>query len=129
MKKHDCCKKIFGKGNCGLCASRKPIPKALSPGEEAFALHCREEFHPVNQPVREYVFAPPRKWRFDFYFPKNKLAVEIEGGYGGRHQRGGFQKDMEKYNAAAKMGITVLRYTTRMVTDGTAINDVLEILK
>jgi very-short-patch-repair endonuclease len=101
----------------------------LSPGEEAFALHCRAEFHPINQPVREFVFAPPRKWRFDFFFPAKKLAVEIEGGYGGRHQRGGFAKDMEKHNAAAKVGIIVLRYTTKMVTDGTAINDVLEILR
>jgi very-short-patch-repair endonuclease len=105
------------------------IPQALSPGEEAFALHCRVE---NLKPEREYVFAPPRKWRFDYYFPARKLAVEIEGGTGqyGRHQRpGGFEKDAEKYNTAARMGITVLRYTTRMVTDGTAINDVLEILK
>ena len=102
------------------------LPKKLSPGECAFALHCRAE---GLTPEREYVFAPPRKWRFDFYFPDNKLAVEIEGGYGGRHQRGGFEKDMEKYNTAAKMGIIVLRYTTRMVMDGTAINDVLEALR
>ncbi len=102
------------------------IPKALSPGEEAFALHCKVE---GLAPEREYVFSPPRKWRFDFYFPAHKLAVEVEGGYGGRHQRGGFEKDMEKYNAAARMGIIVVRYTTRMVTHGTAINDVLEILR
>lgn len=103
--------------------------RALSPGEEAFALHCRAE---GLTPEREYRFAPPRKWRFDFYFPDRKLAVEIEGGTGvyGRHQRpGGFEKDAEKYNTAAKMGITVIRYTTRMVMNGTAINDVLEVLK
>ena len=105
------------------------IPRALSPGEEAFALHCRAE---KLSPDREYVFAPPRKWRFDFYFPQKKLAIEVEGGTGryGRHQRpGGFEKDAEKYNTAAMLGITVLRYTTKMVMQGTAINDVLEILK
>jgi very-short-patch-repair endonuclease len=102
------------------------IPKALSPGEEAFALHCRAE---KLEPKREYPFHLTRKWRFDFYFPDAKLAVEVEGGYGGRHQRGGFQSDIEKYNAAAMMGITVLRYTTKMVTDGTAIDEVLAILK
>jgi very-short-patch-repair endonuclease len=99
----------------------------LSPGEEAFALHCRAE---KLQPVREFRFHPERKWRFDFYFPEQKLAVEIEGGMGGRHQRiGGFAADIEKYNAATRMGIKVLRYTTRMVTYGTAINEVLEALK
>src|ERR1035437_4661972 len=79
------------------------IPKALSPGEEAFALHCRAEFHPVHQPLREFRFHPERKWRFDFAWPLYQLAVEIEGR--GRHQSfGGFEKDAEKYNAAAKLG-------------------------
>lgn len=98
-------------------------PARLSPGEEAFALHCRAE---KLQPIREYRFHPERKWRFDFYFPERKLAVEIEGGMGGRHQRiGGFTADCEKYNAAALMGIRVMRYTTQMVMYGTAINDVI----
>ncbi len=102
-------------------------PKVGSPGEEAFALHCRVE---KLKPVREYTFHPKRKWRFDFYFPDRKLAIEIEGGVGGRHQRiGGFIADCHKYNAAALMGISVMRYTTQMVLNGTAINEVLEALK
>ena len=102
-------------------------PSRLSPGEESFALHCRAE---KLNPVREYTFHPKRKWRFDFYFPENKLAVEIEGGVGGRHQRiGGFTGDCVKYNAAALMGIRVLRYTTPMVMAGTAIDEVLEALR
>ena len=103
-------------------------PKALSPGEEAFALHCRAEKMEV---VREFQFDPNRKWRFDFVIAGQTVAVEIEGGTwnAGRHMRGaGFIKDCEKYNAAAKQGWTVLRYTTEMVLDGTAINDVLEML-
>lgn len=110
-------------------ASKAPrrVPQALSKGEEAFALHCRAE---GLEPLREYLFHPKRKWRFDFYFPERKLAVEVEGGYGGRHQRvGGFASDCCKYNAAAKMGILVLRYPTDMVLAGDAINDVLEIMK
>jgi hypothetical protein len=106
------------------------IPAALSPGEEQFALHCRGEFHPINQPVREFMFHPDRKWRFDFYFPQAKVAVEIEGGAGGRHQRiAGFRADCVKYNAAALMGIRVFRYTTDMVTSGMAIEQVKEALK
>jgi hypothetical protein len=34
----------------------------------------------IQVPTREYVFAPPRKWRFDFAWPDIKLAVEINGG-------------------------------------------------
>lgn len=100
-------------------------PRALSQGEESFALHCRVEGISC---IREYTFHPERKWRFDFFFPQPMLAVEIEGM--GRHQRiGGFIGDCEKYNAAAIMGIRVLRYTTRMVTDGVAIMDVMAVLK
>lgn len=95
--------------------------KELSKGEEAFALHCQAE---KLYPVREYQFHPERRWRFDFAFPAEKLAVEVEGI--GRHQTiGGFKKDAEKYNAAALKGWRVLRYTTDMVMRGDAINDVL----
>lgn len=101
------------------------IPKEGSPGEEAFAFHCRVE---KLTPKRELVFHHTRKWRFDFAFPEQMIAIEIEGR--GRHQSfGGFDKDCEKYNAAAKQGWRVLRYTPAMVMRGDAINDVLEILR
>ena len=102
--------------------------KKLSPGECAFALHCKAE---GLSPVREYQFDPARKWRFDFAFEVEKIAVEIEGGIwnGGAHVRGAkFEKDCEKYNRAIKMGWRVLRYSTRMVLAGDAINDVLEVV-
>jgi hypothetical protein len=107
------------------------IPKALSTGEETFALHCRAKLHPVNQPVREYQFCE-RKWRFDFAWPQEKLAVEIEGGTwsNGRHSRGsGYESDLLKYNRATALGWRVFRYTPTMVNVGIAINDVLEALK
>lgn len=101
------------------------LPKAGSPGEEAFALHCRVE---GLLPEREFAFHPLRKWRFDFAWPAESIAVEIEGS--GRHQSFmGFKIDCEKYNAATKMGWRVFRYTPQMVKDGTAINDMLELLK
>ena len=109
--------------------SESKIPRPLSKGEAAFALHCRAE---NLSPVREYVFHPERKWRFDFWFPERKLGVEIEGTSTGfsRHQTlKGFREDCVKYNAAALMGITVLRYPTELVMSGDAINDVLEALK
>lgn len=63
-------------------------------------------------PSVEYQFAPPRRWRFDYAFVPQKLAVEVEGGawIAGRHTRGaGFIADMEKYNEACARGWRLLR--------------------
>jgi len=73
----------------------------------------------------EYLFHDGRRWRFDFAWHIEKLALEIEGGTwsGGRHTRGkGFENDCEKYNTAAIHGWTILRCTRDMVLDGRAIN-------
>lgn len=72
----------------------------------------------LPRPVSELRFAPPRRWRFDFAFPEQGLAVEIEGAIWtqGRHTRGtGFTKDCEKYNAGVLAGWRVLRFTTDML--------------
>lgn len=85
---------------------------------------------------REYVFAPPRKWRADLridarasgsplwpdYAP---LLVEIDGGafVAGRHSRGtGVEKDAEKASAAAILGYRVIRCTPSQVEDGRALS-------
>lgn len=76
---------------------------------------------PGEKPVREYRFAPPRMWRFDFAYPERKVAVEIEGGVwsGGAHTRGKhFESDCEKYNTAVVMGWRVFRFTGGMVERG-----------
>lgn len=79
---------------------------------------------------REYRFAPPRRWRFDFNIwthpngPQAWVAVEIDGGafVAGRHTRGtGFERDLEKLNSAALLGYRVLRFTPAMVDDGRAL--------
>ena len=98
----------------------------MSQGEEEFALHCRLELHPVNQPQREFQFDPMRKWRIDFAWPERKLAVEIESSV--HRIKGRFARDIDKYNALQKAGWTLLRYTAKMVHTATAIDDVLEIL-
>lgn len=84
----------------------------MSTLEDNFALLMRA--HKLPQPEREYRFDPKRRWRFDFAYPKEKIAIEIEGGIfsGGRHTRGkGFIGDCEKYNAAVLQGWKILRYT------------------
>lgn len=68
----------------------------------------------IPAPVKEFQFHETRKWRFDFAWPEEKLALEIEGGVWtrGRHTRGqGFINDLEKYNTATMMGWRILRIT------------------
>ncbi len=79
-------------------------------------------------PEREFVFAPPRRWRADFAWLEwdYRLIVECEGGTwkkdGNRHGYGlGFEGDCIKYNEAELLGYHVLRVTGRMVDDGRAL--------
>ena len=63
----------------------------------------------------EVKFHPTRKWRFDFAWPAELLAVELHGGIYSRrggHNRGGITRDAEKAREAAKLGWTVFTYTT-----------------
>ncbi len=86
----------------------------------------------ITPPVVEFVFAKPRRWRFDFSWPEKMIAVEVEGGTWarGRHTRGeGFRGDCEKYNAAQLMGWAVYRFTADMITDGTALATIIEAMK
>ncbi|EPM5418076.1 hypothetical protein ACTM2X_002941 [Vibrio parahaemolyticus] len=82
-------------------------------------------------PEKEYRFHETRRWRFDFAYPEQQLAVEVEGGTwaGGRHTRGsGYEKDCEKYNAAALRGWSVLRFTGSMIKSGKAVETLKEAL-
>lgn len=100
----------------------------MSDAELALATLCKYAGLPA--PVREYQFAAPqRKWRFDLAWPDRMIAVEVDGGswIGGRHTSGsGFEKDMEKSNHAQLLGWTVLRFTPRMVEEGTALEFIEE---
>jgi len=100
--------------------------RAPSRLEATLSLHMR----PAGlNPETEYRFHASRRWRFDFAFPDQKVAIEAEGGTWGqkksRHTTGsGFEKDCTKYNAAVVAGWRVLRFTGRMITDGTALQTI-----
>lgn len=110
----------------------------MSKAEDEFLLHIRA--HKLPEPEREYRFHPTRRWRFDFAWPNQKFAVEIEGitHYGknkngsmklGRHQTAkGLEADCEKYGEAMKLGWSVYRCTQNMVKQGAAIEMVKELL-
>lgn len=80
--------------------------------KRCFPLNCVE--HGLEQPTEELRFAPPRRWRLDYSWPAQKIALECEGGVftRGRHSRGaGMVKDMEKYNELAARGWRLIRVT------------------
>jgi very-short-patch-repair endonuclease len=106
-------------------ATKTKTPHPESALEARLALHLRACGMPEFE--REHVFAPPRRYRFDFAWPELKVAAEVEGGTwtGGRHTRGdGFERDAEKYNLAALDGWRVLRFTAAMVRDGRALETI-----
>lgn len=81
--------------------------------------------------VSEYRFDKVRKWRVDFAFEKQKLAIEVEGGIWmqGRHSRGsGFEADCEKYNALTLAGWGLLRFTGKTIRSGQALRTIQEAL-
>lgn len=82
------------------------------------------ETNRLPTPEFEFKFHDARKWRFDFAWVKQKLAMEIDGAIWiqGRHTRGaGVEKDCEKLSEAAILGWRILRASTGQVESGVAL--------
>lgn len=80
--------------------------------------------------LAEYQFRMERKWRFDFAFPKARVAVEVQGAIfgtghkcptcrqtkaGGHTMGAALQKEHEKLNTAAGAGWRVLFCQTKEI--------------
>jgi hypothetical protein len=85
--------------------------------------NCCESFG-LPIPVSELKFHADRQWKFDYAWPSEKVALEVEGGIFGRgrpcplckRKKPGAHSsierlisDMEKYNAAAADGWRIIR--------------------
>ena len=84
--------------------------------ELAFITEWSKQF-PRNMPVTQFMFFPTRRWRFDFYWPNSKFALEIQGYGPGHTSREGMQRDAEKNNAAISMGMQVAYLTQHHLTE------------
>jgi very-short-patch-repair endonuclease len=83
----------------------------------------------LPEPEREFLFAKPigRRWRADYAYPEAMILIEAEGGTWGkrksRHTTGsGFENDSIKYGEAAVLGYRVIRLTSTMIKNGTAVD-------
>lgn len=82
---------------------------------------------------KEFQFAKPRRWRYDFLIgtpgevgepPAKMVLVDIDGGmWTGGHSRGlAYEANADKHNEAAIRGFMVLRVTPPMVKDLRALH-------
>lgn len=111
-------------------------PRRTSPLEARAELLIRAAGLPA--PEREYRFAPPRRWRFDFAWPHRRVALEVDGGAGwagfrsghpGRHRSvEGVRQDAEKLNRAAALGWRVIRATPEMLDSSALLADLAQAL-
>lgn len=77
-----------------------------------FTVICKSDLR--IEVIKEHLFHPIRKWRFDYAIPEHKITIEVEGGVWtkGRHTRPqGFIGDMEKYNTGTLLGWRIFRVT------------------
>ncbi len=103
-------------------AAKRARKNEAEPLRRSFEDHCRANEIPAAE--AEHRFHPTRKWRFDFAWPEQRVALEMEGGVWtkGRHTRPkGFLKDMQKYNAAAVLGWRVVRVTPKGLFAGATV--------
>ena len=101
----------------------KAVVNKVKKAQQVTSLHDKvlTQLVGLPDPATELLFHPKRKWRFDYAWEEQKLALEIHGGIhsGGRHTRGrGFVEDRAKMNEAALLGWTVLEVTPEHIKSG-----------
>ena len=92
--------------------------------EATLALHLRVNNFPEWE--TEYRFHPKRRWRIDFAWPEQRVALEVQGGIhmakSGHNTAAGITRDCEKANEAVVLGWKVLSVTADQIRDGSAID-------
>ena len=87
----------------------KAVVNKVKKAQQVDTLHSKVLAQLVGfpDPATELLFHPKRKWRFDYAWEEQKLALEVHGGIhsGGRHTRGrGCVEDRAKMNEATLLG-------------------------
>ncbi len=107
-------------GMHGLAPSKgkvkpKHICAALSPYADRLGEALDARF--PGRMLREYQPVKDRKFRIDFAFPMEKVAVEFDGYRYHGFSKKGFRQGLERQNILVAHGWRVLRYTLTDVRD------------
>ena len=97
---------------------RPPVEFTSHLERSAWAILHDQPFPPPTK--CQYRFLKSRQWRFDFAWPKQKIAYEIDGGQwlGKGHTGGkGFMADCEKRSMAAALGWKIISATGEQLED------------
>jgi hypothetical protein len=114
-----------------LAAGRPAVRRMALASNPCDDLAWLIEKHALPVPVREFQFAPARRFRADFAWPSRMILCEVEGGVwtGGRHVSGdGYTRDAVKYNTGGLLGYRVFRVTPEHIESGYAIELLREVL-
>lgn len=79
-----------------------------------------EELFPELDLETEVRLVPKRRFKFDYYCPLSKCAIEIQGQIwqtGGHNTGKSLLRDYEKYNLAQSLGYTVFQLSGEMITE------------
>ena len=93
--------------------------------EQAFVTQVRMLGLP--EPEREVALSNEYAYRWDFVWPRYRLAVEINGGIwnvGGHSTGKGILRDMTKLKLATLAGYRSFQFSADAVEDGSAVNTV-----
>ena len=95
--------------------------------------HLTKIFLDLNLPlpITEHKFHPDRKWRFDYAWIDQRVALECEGGIWSKmgHSTGkGITRDVEKYNNATVLGWRIIRCTPQNIFSTEIITMVKQLL-
>jgi very-short-patch-repair endonuclease len=116
----------------GIPAKHKPVKKAKPKKEHKLSSLEKQFLMTITglpQPEREHRFHPIRRWRFDFAYVAQKLAIEVQGGsfVKGGHNRAGHQaSDCEKFNEAQLLGWRVLQFNTVQMKEPQSVRETVE---
>lgn len=86
----------------------------------------------INGFRRNSTFIKGRRFQADFWFPRERIALEVDGGVwlpkGGHTSGVGYTRDRERDVEALLQGILTVRYTSEQVKSGYAIETFSKLL-